>query len=386
MKKSKQYAGSLTTRGLRLILDSLNNGHADNKENFNWFNLYNTEEEWSVDDIDLFFSKYETGNFVNYSIAIDSKNSDFKFEIRHASSVTSVSIYAPTSAFIDDEFNLIDEIIKENRIKKTDNSRSINREYYFRSVGFSWSVIRKAIDVFQSQCSGEDYRVSAASLYFMDEGVFVDNIDLFSEKYEANLLQRCHLTLEENVGRKKFSISMHADSTTIELKSSDESDIARIIGIFKNCSEDERINIASEVSVKPKIFIGHGRNSQWEKLKSHLQDKHAVDVIAYETGNRAGHTIRDILDNMSSEASMALLVLTGEDKTDAGLRARQNVIHECGLFQGKLGFDRAILLVENGVELASNFDGIQQLRFKRSRISETFGDVIATIRREFGPV
>jgi hypothetical protein len=44
------------------------------------------------------------------------------------------------------------------------------------------------------------------------------------------------------------------------------------------------------------------------------------------------------------------------------------------------------LLVENGVELASNLDGIQQLRFKRKGISAVFGDVIATIRREFGPL
>ena len=97
--------------------------------------------------------------------------------------------------------------------------------------------------------------------------------------------------------------------------------------------------------------------------------------------------MRDILDSMSEDSSMALLVLTGEDKTQEGLmRARQNVIHECGLFQGRLGFDRAILLVEKGVELASNFDGIQQLRFNKGRIQEVFGDVIATIRREFGPI
>jgi hypothetical protein len=36
--------------------------------------------------------------------------------------------------------------------------------------------------------------------------------------------------------------------------------------------------------------------------------------------------------------------------------------------------------------MASNFDGIQQLRFKKGHISEVFGDVLATIRREFGPI
>lgn len=107
-------------------------------------------------------------------------------------------------------------------------------------------------------------------------------------------------------------------------------------------------------------------------------------MICYESGARAGHTIRDILEDMSDDASIAFLVLTGEDKTDDNqLRARQNVIHECGLFQGKLGFDRGVMIVEEGVQLASNFDGIQQIRFRKGRIQETFGDVVATVRREF---
>jgi predicted nucleotide-binding protein len=60
-------------------------------------------------------------------------------------------------------------------------------------------------------------------------------------------------------------------------------------------------------------------------------------------------------------------------------------VHETGLFQGKLGFSRAIVLLEDGVEEFSNISGIQQIRFSRSKIRESFGDVLATLRREFGP-
>lgn len=158
----------------------------------------------------------------------------------------------------------------------------------------------------------------------------------------------------------------------------------RVFSVFEEAGPEDITELLPDDEIK--IFIGHGRDVQWEKLKTHLQDKHRLEIIAYETGARAGHAIRDILEDMSDQASFALLVLTGEDRTESGIRARQNVIHECGLFQGKLGFDRAILLVEQGVELASNFDGIQQLRFEKGRISEVFGDVIATLRREFGPL
>ena len=76
--------------------------------------------------------------------------------------------------------------------------------------------------------------------------------------------------------------------------------------------------------------------------------------------------------------------MTGEDETANGKpRARQNVIHETGLFQGRLGFNRAIMLLEEGVEEFSNIQGIEQIRFNRGNIKETFGDILATLRREF---
>ncbi len=133
-----------------------------------------------------------------------------------------------------------------------------------------------------------------------------------------------------------------------------------------------------------KVFIGHGRSTKWRELKDHFHDQHQIDVVAYETGSRAGHTIRDILDEMLSECTMAFVIMTAEDEqADGALRARQNVIHEIGLFQGRLGFPRAIVLLEEDAEEFSNIAGIQQIRFSKNNIRETFGDVLATIRREF---
>lgn len=134
-----------------------------------------------------------------------------------------------------------------------------------------------------------------------------------------------------------------------------------------------------------RIFIGHGRSTEWRDLKDHLRDQHGYDVIAYEVGARAGHAVRDILEEMLQKSSIAFLVLTAEDVTGEGtLRARQNVVHELGLFQGKLGFARAVALVEEATDTFSNIEGMQQLRFSAGHIKETFGDVVATIRREFG--
>jgi predicted nucleotide-binding protein len=136
---------------------------------------------------------------------------------------------------------------------------------------------------------------------------------------------------------------------------------------------------------RPRVFIGHGgASTQWRDLKDHLQDMHAYDVTTYETGARAGHTIRDVLGEMLEDSSFAVLVMSAEDvQHDQSVRARQNVVHEAGLFQGRLGFSRAIILLEEGTDTFSNIDGVQYVPFSRNNIRETFGDVLATLRREF---
>jgi hypothetical protein len=48
-----------------------------------------------------------------------------------------------------------------------------------------------------------------------------------------------------------------------------------------------------------------------------------------------------------------------------------------------LGFSRAIVLLEQGTEEFSNLHGIQQIRFAKGNVRETFGDVLAALRREF---
>ena len=42
-----------------------------------------------------------------------------------------------------------------------------------------------------------------------------------------------------------------------------------------------------------------------------------------------------------------------------------NVVHEAGLFQGRLGFTRAIVLLEEGCAEFSNIQGLQRSDFRR---------------------
>jgi predicted nucleotide-binding protein len=176
-------------------------------------------------------------------------------------------------------------------------------------------------------------------------------------------------------------------TTRISVEAASRSEIERVFGVFEaaapNCvlPKEQRDSKLRESLI---MFVGHGRSLQWRDLKDHLHEKHGFRVEAYETGARAGYTIVEVLEQLTEMVGFALLVLTGEDEDATGqLHARENVIHEAGLFQGRLGFKRAIVLLEDGCNEFANLAGLQQIRFAKGNIKETFGEVLATIRREF---
>jgi predicted nucleotide-binding protein len=75
--------------------------------------------------------------------------------------------------------------------------------------------------------------------------------------------------------------------------------------------------------------------------------------------------------------------MTAEDEqADGKIRARENVVHEVGLFQGRLGFSKAIVLLEDGCEEFSNIHGLGQIRFPNKNIGAKFEDIRAVLERE----
>lgn len=140
---------------------------------------------------------------------------------------------------------------------------------------------------------------------------------------------------------------------------------------------------ASPIAYKPSIFIGHGRSNDYMFLQQFLERKGYV-VETFESSPRAGQSVKDVITGMVDRASMAFLLHTAEDESGGAVeRARQNVIHETGLFQGRLGYERAIVLREEGCADFSNLDGIQYIRYPSNNIRAAFTDVLETIEREF---
>ncbi len=135
--------------------------------------------------------------------------------------------------------------------------------------------------------------------------------------------------------------------------------------------------------VGTKVFIGHGGSEAWLVLKNFLTDRLKVDCDEFNDESAAGVATVGRLRTMLEQAQFAFLVMTAEDvHADGKPHARENVIHEAGLFQGRLGFERAIVLLEEGCAEFSNIHGLTHIPFPRGNIRAAFEDIRLVLERE----
>lgn len=143
------------------------------------------------------------------------------------------------------------------------------------------------------------------------------------------------------------------------------------------------LNEESLRSGDSRIFISHGRSTEWRKVRTFITDDLG---LAFEEFNRepvAGYTTIERLKNVLDTSSFALCLLTAEDQLPSGAaRARENVVHELGLFQGRLGFNRAIVLLEEGCNEFSNILGLSNISFPKQHVEEKFQEITRVLERE----
>lgn len=256
----------------------------------------------------------------------------------------------------------------------------MNKSKFYTGTWFSIKTIQNAYDSCLSLVGSKvDY--FTYKLQSRNESWEYDNINEFFSAFNDGNGYYLRVDCSSRFKFEIFGYSKKDGRIQISVTSKNPNEIDTIFQIF------ERDVAISQIIVEKdpvKVFIGHSHDGQWRLLKDHLHDLHHYEVIAYEIGPRAGLSVKEVLEKMLNDSSIAFLVLTGEDITNYGeAYARQNVVHELGLFQGRLGFNRAIALLEEGVVEFSNIYGINQIRFSKANIRETFGDVLATIKREF---
>lgn len=155
--------------------------------------------------------------------------------------------------------------------------------------------------------------------------------------------------------------------------------LEKLAAHFARTNQDE----VRAARVGTNIFIGHGRSSVWKDLKDFVQNRLRLPYDEFNRVPVAGITNIARLSEMLDAAACAFVIMTAEDEqADGTVQARMNVIHEVGLFQGRLGFTKAIVLLEEGCEEFSNIQGLGQIRFPKSNISAKFEEIRQVLERE----
>ena len=147
-----------------------------------------------------------------------------------------------------------------------------------------------------------------------------------------------------------------------------------------------RDNREFEIAVsdtKARVFIGHGRADDWRKLAGFLETDLDLAVEEYDKTSPIGYTVTARLEQMLAISSLAIVVMSAEDEQhDESLRARQNVVHQIGLFQGKLGFEKVVVLRHKDCASFSNVSGINEVQYDSNNWDEVFCKIRRMAARE----
>ncbi len=143
--------------------------------------------------------------------------------------------------------------------------------------------------------------------------------------------------------------------------------------------------VGEVIEEKPqRIFISHGKSKDWHSVQAFIEKDLKIETLELAQEPSKGRSVLQKLVDESNNCSFAVIVMTGDDeiKGDAP-RARENVMHEIGFFQGKFGLENVCILYEEGTNIPSNIHGLVYVPFPKGYIDATFGALQREIKAVF---
>jgi hypothetical protein len=146
----------------------------------------------------------------------------------------------------------------------------------------------------------------------------------------------------------------------------------------------------------PRVFIGSSTESFAiaAEIEKRLTDD--ADITTWKDAFDAGDVTIDRLITLAAQCDFAILILSADDvlrsRDQYHASPRDNVLLELGLFLGRLGRSRTLVVHERDVDLKfpSDLDGITKLSYrKRERLPAAVSPACTDIRRriqELGPL
>lgn len=144
-----------------------------------------------------------------------------------------------------------------------------------------------------------------------------------------------------------------------------------------------RVGENIEDNERPKrIFISHGRSKEWYKVQAFIERDIKLETLELAQEPILGRTVLQKLNDEAGRCGYAVIVMTGDDIIGDEVRARENVMHEIGFFQGMYGLQNVTLLHEEGVNIPSNIHGLVYIPFPKDTVEATFGALMRELKAQ----
>jgi Predicted nucleotide-binding protein containing TIR-like domain len=146
--------------------------------------------------------------------------------------------------------------------------------------------------------------------------------------------------------------------------------------------------LASRSSLIPatkNVFVIHGHDEPNQlRLRLLLSDEFKLLPIAILNKPGRSATTIDKFEEHAQTCSYAIALFSKDDKItgkggDDYWQPRPNVIFETGWFVGRLGRERVLILLQEGVKIHSDFDGVNRIQFQ-SDVEDKFRSIQAELQ------
>jgi len=150
--------------------------------------------------------------------------------------------------------------------------------------------------------------------------------------------------------------------------------------VFETRSHSE-LATPEAAAIQPRVFISHGSAADWREVQAFIERDIDIRTLELEQEPNLGRTVLEKLRQESERCTSAVIVMTGDDvDADGRLRARENVLHEIGYFQGKYGLSAVCLLHEEGTNIPSNIHGLVYIPFPKGAVRAAFGALVRELK------
>lgn len=150
--------------------------------------------------------------------------------------------------------------------------------------------------------------------------------------------------------------------------------ILALSGVLENIEDNNFAKIAitleNQLNEKISCFIGYCGKSKGtalivkEHINYHLPN---IKVFDWNWDFITGNILLSEIDRICNKSDLAIFLITKDDlifNNDSNISApRDNVVFEVGYFSARLGFNKTILLVEQGTKIPSDWGGILYFSF-----------------------